>query len=48
MEIFNACDNVLYNPEFLREKHANEDFENSPFVILAGENDYSHCREVIS
>ena len=41
MEIFNACDNVLYNPEFLREKHANEDFENSPFVILAGENDLS-------
>ena len=39
IEIFNACDNVLYNPEFLREKHASEDFENSPFVILAGKND---------
>ncbi len=41
IEIFNACDNVLYNPEFLREKHANEDFENAPFIILAGENNLS-------
>ena len=41
IEIFKASDKVLYNPEFLREKHAYEDFENSPFVILAGENDLS-------
>ena len=41
IEIFKASDKVFYNPEFLREKHAYEDFENSPFVILAGENDLS-------
>ena len=41
LDIFKVSDNVLYNPEFLREKHANEDFKNSPFVILAGENDLS-------
>ena len=30
--------NVVYNPEFLREKHAHEDFVNSSFIILGGEN----------
>jgi|TARA_E500000178_G_scaffold349356_1_gene406148 UDPglucose 6-dehydrogenase len=29
--------NLIYNPEFLREKFAEEDFINSPFVILGGE-----------
>ncbi len=29
--------NLIYNPEFLREKHANYDFENSNFIILGGE-----------
>ena len=28
--------NLIYNPEFLREKFAEEDFINSPFVILGG------------
>ena len=27
----------VYNPEFLREKHAEEDFVNSPFIILGGD-----------
>lgn len=26
----------IYNPEFLREKHASEDFKNSPAIILGG------------
>ena len=29
--------NFVYNPEFLREKHAEEDFINAPFIILGGE-----------
>lgn len=37
-------DSFVYNPEFLREKHANKDFINSPFVILGGEK--STCKEV--
>ena len=28
---------ILYNPEFLREKFAEEDFVNSPMVILGGD-----------
>lgn len=28
--------NVVYNPEFLREKHANEDFINAPILIFGG------------
>jgi UDPglucose 6-dehydrogenase len=31
---------VIYNPEFLREKHANEDFENAPFLIFGGNKEY--------
>ena len=31
-------DGVVYNPEFLREKHANEDFINSPVLIFGGKN----------
>ncbi len=27
---------IIYNPEFLREKHANEDFVNSEMIILGG------------
>ena len=30
-------DNLVYNPEFLREKHAFEDFENSEMIIFGGE-----------
>lgn len=29
----------IYNPEFLREKHAEEDFINSPLIIFGGEKD---------
>lgn len=31
-----ANKNIIYNPEFLREKHANEDFINSDMIILGG------------
>ena len=30
---------IIYNPEFLREKHANEDFLNSKMIILGGDKD---------
>ena len=29
--------NFVYNPEFLREKHANEDFINSDLIVLGGQ-----------
>tara|TARA_Y100000816_G_C26048696_1_gene549686 strand:- start:395 stop:1258 length:864 start_codon:yes stop_codon:yes gene_type:complete len=28
---------IIYNPEFLREKYANEDFVNSPMIIFGGD-----------
>ena len=31
--------NLIYNPEFLREKYANEDFVNADSLILGGEPD---------
>tara|TARA_B100000963_G_scaffold361610_1_gene398087 strand:+ start:986 stop:1849 length:864 start_codon:yes stop_codon:yes gene_type:complete len=31
----------IYNPEFLREKHANLDFINSPMIIFGGKKDIS-------
>ncbi len=31
--------NLVYNPEFLREKHANKDFINSNVIILGGDKD---------
>ena len=34
-------DKVIYNPEFLREKHANEDFINSKLIIFGGEKKIS-------
>lgn len=43
-KLTNDQDSIVYNPEFLREKHANEDFINSPFVVLGGEK--STCKEV--
>tara|TARA_B100001057_G_C22834445_1_gene944683 strand:- start:1280 stop:2137 length:858 start_codon:yes stop_codon:yes gene_type:complete len=43
-KLTNDQDSFVYNPEFLREKHANEDFINSPFVILGGKK--STCKEV--
>ena len=35
-EIENALPRFIYNPEFLREKHANEDFINSELIIFGG------------
>ena len=32
---------IIYNPEFLREKHANFDFENSELIIFGGNKDIS-------
>jgi nucleotide sugar dehydrogenase len=32
---------LIYNPEFLREKYANEDFENSEMIILGGQRNIS-------
>ena len=32
---------LVYNPEFLREKHANVDFENSDMIIFGGDRDIS-------
>ena len=32
---------IIYNPEFLREKHADEDFINSEMIILGGDRDIS-------
>lgn len=32
---------IIYNPEFLREKHANEDFKNSNMIILGGDRNIS-------
>ena len=33
--------NLIYNPEFLREKHANYDFENSEMIIFGGDRNLS-------
>ena len=30
--------NIIYNPEFLREKHANEDFINSNLIVFGSDN----------
>ncbi len=38
LEKLNKIDSrLIYNPEFLREKHANEDFINSEIIILGGD-----------
>ena len=42
--ISDTFDQIVYNPEFLREKHAIEDFVNSESIILGG--DISHCKNV--
>ena len=33
----------IYNPEFLREKYANEDFINSELILFGGQKDYTDC-----
>ena len=35
-EIENIVPNFIYNPEFLREKHANQDFLNSDLIVFGG------------
>tara|TARA_B100001027_G_scaffold201340_1_gene161293 strand:+ start:356 stop:1216 length:861 start_codon:yes stop_codon:yes gene_type:complete len=42
----NLSRNIVYNPEFLREKHANYDFENAKILILGGEKE--DCKKVAS
>ena len=34
----------IYNPEFLREKHANEDFINSDLIVFGGKRE--HCKKL--
>jgi len=36
-KISQRVDRFVYNPEFLREKHANEDFLNSNLIVFGGE-----------
>tara|TARA_B100000927_G_scaffold175988_1_gene141788 strand:+ start:1011 stop:1850 length:840 start_codon:yes stop_codon:yes gene_type:complete len=38
-EIENEIPSFVYNPEFLREKHANEDFINSKMIIFGGKKE---------
>jgi len=38
-KIGKANTKIIYNPEFLREKHANEDFMNSEMIIFGGDKD---------
>ena len=38
-DILNASNNVVVNPEFLREKFANDDFINSEVIIFGGSED---------
>ena len=37
-EIYNFYNRIIYNPEFLRERSANDDFINSPMLVIGGEN----------
>lgn len=39
--LVNVNRDIIYNPEFLREKHANDDFVNSDMIILGGNKDIS-------
>lgn len=43
-DIENSCKNFVYNPEFLTEKNANEDFINSDLIIFGGED--SICKKL--
>ena len=43
-EVLKISGNLVYNPEFLREKHANYDFENSKVIIIGGETEV--CKKV--
>ncbi|MBR64384.1 MAG: hypothetical protein CML48_03300 [Rhodobacteraceae bacterium] len=41
-DIKTICSEFVYNPEFLREKHAKEDFINSELIIFGGNKKLSH------
>ena len=41
-EIKLICPSIVYNPEFLREKHAKEDFINSELIIFGGDEKTSN------
>ena len=36
-ELGNKISRFIYNPEFLREKHADEDFVNSELIVFGGD-----------
>ena len=40
--ILKFMDKFVYNPEFLREKYANEDFINSNLIVFGGEENNSY------
>lgn len=42
-QIYKINNKIVYNPEFLREKSAEEDFINANFLIFGGEKNY--CKE---
>lgn len=55
LELEKVNKNIIYNPEFLREKYANEDFKNSKMIIFGGKKnialevsrfylDHSRCK----
>ena len=41
-EIRSICHRFVYNPEFLREKHAKEDFINSDLIVFGGKKEFSN------
>ena len=40
-ELGNKTSRFIYNPEFLREKHADEDFVNSELIVIGGDKNES-------
>ena len=40
-ELKKLIPNIIYNPEFLRERSANEDFINSELIIFGGQKEYT-------
>ena len=44
VEISNLTKNIVVNPEFLRDKHANEDFINSEIIVFGGEKE--NCKKL--
>ncbi len=44
VEMSNLTKNIVINPEFLRDKHANEDFINSEIIVFGGEKE--NCKKL--